>query len=268
MDDPNKFFNSVNTWRNDSQKFSETNSKLEELNSDLQSLPNEIKAAIGAYAEGGDYIAAFGVNGKLDFNKPFDKQDEDDVVKHYYPDKYNAIIKKLDNDDLTEEEAEERILELKDVAKEIYNRDQKGIENERAALIRKEQERVKTVKNSASSSVDYLKEQFPNFKSADLQRIKKILVDGNFDSHIYERNGAIKKDAAFRLAFYLHGDTILERVKGISKNKGITEANLEIAKKGNKQLNKNKSTSAIHKEQKAEDAISHLNVHMQSDPYS
>ena len=268
IDDESTFFNSVNKWRGDAQKFSETQGQLEELTEGIQSLPDQIKAAINAFAEGQDFVQAFGADGNLDFSKSFDKQDEDDIVKHYYPKKYKDIIKKLDDDDLTEEEAEERILFLKDAAEQVYKKDQKSIEDRRATLVKQEQEKLERVKETASSSVSHLKETFPNFKQSDLQKIKRALVDGNFDSLIYDRKGAIKKDAAIRLAFAFNYEKILDRERGVAENKGKTKANLEIASKGKKKLKKNKSTSGVQKENKAHEAIEHLSVHMEQDPYS
>jgi len=268
IDDESTFFNSVNKWRGDAQKFSETQGQLDELMEGIQSLPDQIKASINAFAEGQDYIQAFGADGHLDFSKSFDKQDEDDIVKHYYPNKYKDIIKKLDDDDLTEEEAEERILFLKDAAEQVYRKDQKSIEDRRAAMVKQEQEKLNKIKESASSSVSFLKDTFPNFKNSDLQKIRRALVDGNFDSLLYDRKGAIKKDAAIRLAFAFNYEKILERAKGVAENKGRSKANLEIASKGKKKLKKNKSTSGAQKENKAHEAIEHLSVHMQNDPYA
>jgi hypothetical protein len=48
IEDPNKFFTSVDKWRNDSQKQSETEGQLSELLEGIQSLPDNIKASIEA----------------------------------------------------------------------------------------------------------------------------------------------------------------------------------------------------------------------------
>jgi hypothetical protein len=266
IDDESKFFNSVNKWRSDAQKFSDTQSKYDELLDGMHSLPEEIKASINAYANGQDYIEAFGTQDRLDFKLDFQKQDEDAIVKHYYPKKYKSIIKRLDDDDLTEDEADERIKDLKDAAEQVYKRDQKSIEEKRATYVREEQERQKSLKESASGSVDFLRETFPNFKSSDLQRIKKTLVDGSFESLLYDRKGAVKQDAALRLAFALHYEQILNQEKEKAESKGKTKANLEIAGRGKKKLGKNKSAS-VKANEKAANAVSHLEDHFGDDPY-
>ena len=268
IEDESKFFNSVDKWRGDAQKYSEVEGQYNELQEGLSSLPDQIKSAINAFANGGDFIEAFGAEGRIDFSKNFEDQDEDDVARHYYKDDYNAIIKSLDDGDLSDEEADARIKLLSKASAQVYKRDKASIEDTRAGMIKEQQGRVKVVKETASSSVDFLKEKFPNFKQSDLQRIQRVLVDGNLESRFYNKDGSVKKEAAVKLAMAEYYENILERVKGVSENKGKTEANLDIAERGKKKLTKSKSTAAVQQERKAEDAVSHLSAHMQEDPYA
>ena len=268
IDDPNKFFSSVDKWRNDAQKQSETESQHSELLEGLQSLPDNIKASIEAYANGRDYIEAFGAKKGIDFSKDFGTQDEDEIVEYYYPEKYKKIMKKLNDGDLSDEEVDERVKDLYDIARSLYDRDKQSVEDRRAEMVRDQQDRGKRVKASATSSVDSLREEFPNFKSGDLQRIKKILVDGSVDSYLYNKDGSVKEEAAKRMAFFFFGDKILDKEKKVSKNKGKSEANLETVRRGKKKLKSNKSTSGAQQSSKAEESVSHLNTHFKSDPYA
>ena len=268
IEDPNKFFTSVDKWRNDSQKQSETEGQLSELLEGIQSLPDNIKASIEAYANGGDYVEAFGAKKGVDFSKDFSSQDEDEIVEYYYPEKYAKLMKKLNDGDLSDEEVDERVNDLYDIASSLYDRDKKSIEDRRADLVREQQERGKIVKSSASSSVDFLKKQFPNFKSGDLQRIKKVLVDGTAESYLYNKDGSIKEEAALKLAFFFHGEKILEKARDVSKKKGMSEANMETVRRGKKKLKSNKSTSGAQQSSQADDAVAHLQQHFKEDPYA
>ncbi len=267
IDDEGKFFGSVDKWRNDSQKLNEVQESNEELLEGLQSLPENIKAAINAYANGGDYHEAFGSVDRFNFNKEFEEQDKDNVVEHYFPEKYKNIVKKLNDDEITEEDAEERINDLADAAKALYKKDKKGIEDKRAELIRNEQVKIKKIKESVSGSVKYLEKSFPNFKPAEKQRIRQILVDGNPDSIFRNKDGSYKEDAAVRIAHALHYDKLTKKAESIAKNKGASEANLDLVNKGKKKLDKGKAAADSSKKEASLKAVEHLNSHFNKDPY-
>lgn len=262
-----KFFGSVDKWRNDSQKLTDVQEEKAELLEALASLPDNLKASINAFASGADYNEAFGSVNRFDFNRDFDDHKKDDIVNYYFPDKYKSIIKKLDEDDITEDVADERINDLADAAKALYKKDRKSIEDKRADLIRQEQVKTKKVKESVVSSVKNLEKQFPNFNSAEKQRIRQILVNGDTDSIFRNKDGSYKDDAALRLANALHYEKLNKRSASVAKNQGITEANLEIVNKSKKKLDKGKSSSAMQKEQVANKAVEHLSSHFNKDPY-
>lgn len=265
--DEGKFFASVDKWRTDSQKLNEVQDNNEELLEGLQSLPDNIKAAINAFAEGQDYHEAFGNVNRFNFNKEFKDQDKDDVVSHYFPDKYKVLMKKLEDEDLTEDEVEERINDLADAAEALYKKDKKGIEEKRADLIRKEQDRVKKMKESVNSSVKHLQKIYPNFRQAELQRIRQILVEGNPDSIFFNKDGSYKEDAAVRLANALHYSKLVKEVKNKAKNEGVSEANLEIVNKGKKKMDKSKAAAGGERKEAALKAVEHLTTQFRSDPY-
>lgn len=268
IDDEGKFFTSVDKWRNDSQKLSESKEQFDELVDGIQSLPQNLRDSIAAYANGKDHYEAFGSPERLNYDLDFEKQDIDDIAEKYFPDDYAEVLAKLKEGDLDEDDADAEIKKLAKHSERLYINDKKSLDTKRADYIREEKARVVRIKESANSSVENLKKEFPSFKPSDLQKIKKVLVDGTADSIIYNNDGSVKEQAAKKLALALFGDSILEREKGKATNKGKTDANIEHVKKGNKKMKKSRSASGIQKDREVHEAVSHLDEHFTNDPYA
>ena len=58
--DANKFFESVDTWRNQAQQGAELERTYEALSADLQALPADLKMGIQLWSNGEDHATAFG----------------------------------------------------------------------------------------------------------------------------------------------------------------------------------------------------------------
>ena len=93
------------------------------------------------------------------------------------------------------------------------------------------------------------------------------MVDGNPDSIFRNKDGSYKEDAALRLAYALNYEKLTKRSESIAKNKGVTEANLDIVNKSKKKLEKGKAATVTQKQQMAEKAVEHLSSLAAKDPY-
>lgn len=71
---PETFFSSVDTWRNQAQEGSELKKEYEALTSDLNAMPYELRLGIQMWANGEDFSKAFDASGRLDFSGDFGKQ--------------------------------------------------------------------------------------------------------------------------------------------------------------------------------------------------
>ena len=268
IDDPQKFFSSVDTWRNQAQEGADFKGRFNEMEEGLASLPNPIKSAISAYANGQDWNDAFGASeSRLDFSENFDNQDKEAVVQHYFREKYTKLQDKLEEESIDEEDFAERYDELHDFSLKLFQNDKNGFENKRAEYI-KDQDRIEEARSgSIKSSVTALKDEYPNFSQADLQRVEQRMVDGNIDEAFYEKDGSYKQGAAEMMAFAMYGKRIMKAILNRATKDGASKANETIVNRGNKKMRKGSKNTSPEATQNA-DAISHLNSHFDDDPYS
>lgn len=267
--DADTFFNSVDNWRKDAQKAAEVSRDLQDMNEGIQSLPQEIKDSIAAYASGEDYYSAFTKAGeRINFGRDFKEQEKESVVRHYYTKKLEKLEERFDDGQIDEDEFDERIEDLHDAAKRLYERDKKEYEKQRAELIASEERNLESFKNSAVSSVDSLKSQFPDFSKKNLQRVHQRLVNGRIEDLFYDKNGNYKPEAAKMVAYAEFGDSLVEKRIGRAKIEGESKANEEIVLRGDKKPKKSKKSQTQQKQKEAVDAISHLQSSFNKDPYS
>ena len=268
IDDPNKFLNSVDTWRNQAQEGTEYREKFDEIEEGLISLPGPIKSAISAFANGEDWNNAFGsTQSRLDYSDVFTSQDKEAVVQHYFGEKYEKLQDKLEDESIDEEDFAERYDELYEFSEKFFENDRKGFDKQRAKYT-EEQDRIEEVRSgSIKSSVESLKKEYPNFSKADLQRVEQRMVDGNIEEPFYEKDGSYKAEAAEMMAFAMYGKRIMKALLNRATKDGTSSANETIVQRGNKKMRKaSKNTSPEGKQNV--DAVSHLNSHFDDDPYS
>jgi hypothetical protein len=267
LNDVSGFFDTVDTWRNQAQKGSKAQGDLDEITEGLQSLPKEIKSAIDAFANGEDFFKAFNsTGGRLDFDVDFAKQDKEVIVKHYYAEQVEKLAQKMESGDLDDVEYDERIDMLYSSAERLFNSDQKMFSERRAEILQKEEDFYEDFKNSAISSVDTLKEQYPNFSGKELQKVRQRLVDGNIESLFVNKDGVYTEEAAKMVAFALYGESVMQSLIDRAERKGESNANEKLVRRGNEKPRASKTQRRQQSE--AMDSISHLTGQFSDDPYS
>jgi hypothetical protein len=267
LEDVSTFFEKVDTWRNQSQSGAENSKQLEELNEGLQNLPSEIKSAIQAFANAEDYKSAFNsASSKVNYDDDFKNQDKEGIVSHYFKEEIAEIKESLDDGDIDDDDYEDKVELLYKSARKLFESDKKMVVNRRAEIMREQEDSEKNFKGSVVSSVEKLKQQFPNFSKKDLQKVRQRLVDEDIESLFYNKDGTYKEEAAEMMAFSMFGKQVMESLLGRAKKDGISKANETIVKRGNKkprqgQTQRKQSTEAL-------DSISHLQGQFSKDPYS
>jgi hypothetical protein len=261
------FFNTVDTWRNQSQEGAKAKSELDDLTEGLSALPKELKAAIHAYANAEDYIAAFNSTGaRLNYDEPYSKQDKEVVLQHYFGDKLSSLKERLEDGDIDDIDYEERVDLLFDSGHKLFEQDKKMMTERRAELMREQEDLEENLRSSALSSVEQLKEKFPNFSRSEMQRIRQRLVDGDIESLFYNEDGTFNEDAAERLAFSMYGSKVFDNLIQKAEMRGQSQANEKIVKRGNKSPRSRKGQRSVQN-QEAMGAVSHLNSQFKDDPY-
>jgi len=268
IEDPSKFFSSADQWRQDSQQLSELSKTHDEVLHDLRNLPAPIKDAIVAYSNAEDYQSAFmNSGGRLNYDMDFRDQERDVIVKHYFSDKLDKLYVKLNEGDIDEDDYEERVDDLFDSSKRLYEADQREFDEKRAEIIARNEREVQSMQKSALSSVESLKKAYPDFSKADFQRVKQRLVDGNIEGLFFNEDGTYKAEAAEMLAMAMYGSSVIASLLEEAELRGATEANKAIVQRGDKKPKTKASVKSAAKA-KAMDQISHLTQEFRSDPYA
>lgn len=266
IDDPSKFFSSVDTWRSQAQEGAESTKEYEALSTDLQSLPGEIKQSIQLWANGGDYTEAFNSNLRLDFSESFKDQDSENLVQHYLEDEYNELVDKYNDDKLDDDEFEDRVNLLARTTKRMFNQDRDSAEKEREDFAKQQKAEYDNLKKSASLSVKNLTNEYPDFSRSEIGKIKSFLVNGRVEELFMDSNGVYKDDAAELLAYAMYGKKMINSAKSTAERRGESKANLKTVDSSPKSVRRQKSSSQERATKL--DAVGHLSSAFKKDPYA
>lgn len=266
IQDPSKFFSSVDTWRSQAQEGAEASKEYDALSTDLQALPHEIKQSIQIWANGGDYTEAFSGNSRLDFSDDFRNQDPENLVQHYLEDEYNELVDMYNDDKLDDDGFDDRIELLARTTKRMFNQDRDSIEREREDFAQQQRDEYENLKKTANLSVKNLKEEYPDFSRSEIGKIQNLLVKGRVDDLFMDSNGGYKEDAAEILAYAMYGKKMLESVRKSSERRGESKANLKTVDSSPKSVRRQKSSD--QKRGVNLDAVGHLSSAFKKDPYA
>jgi flagellar motility protein MotE (MotC chaperone) len=265
IEDPSTFFTSVDTWRSQAQEGATAQKKYDAIAADIQNLPPDLRNSISLWADGEDYTSPF-VNGeRLSFEADFKDQDVDSLVQHYLPDEYNDLIDSFENDEITEEVLDDKLALLARTTRKMFTDEKKALETERAQYTEKQQNAHKLLKESALGSVEALSKSYPNFRKAELNKVRNILVEGKVDDFLYNPDGTYTEEAAELVANMLFGGKMREQLVKRAKRQGESEANQKIVDSSPKKLKKQKS--ANQKGGLNPKAVEHLTPVFERNPY-
>ena len=266
IDDPSKFFSSVDTWRSQAQEGVESTKEYDALSSDLQALPNEIKQSIQLWANGSDYTEAFNSNLRLDFSGSFRDQDPENLVQHYLEDEYNELVDKYNDDKLDDDSFEDRVNLLARTTKRMFNQDKDSIEKEREDFANQQKAEYENLKKSATLSVKNLTNEYPDFSRSEIGKIKSLLVNGRVDELFMDSNGVYKDDAAELLAYAMYGKKMMKSAQSRAERRGESKANLKTVDSSPKSVRRQKSSNQDRAAKL--DAVGHLAPAFKKDPYA
>lgn len=222
-----KFFESVKTWRNDSQAYAKTKAEYENIVSVLENTPSDILEAIQKYHKGEDYMKAFENRPAFNFDLPVEKQDIEALVKHYYPNEFA-------DEDFKEGNETPALKIARQASIDKYNYTKTARDNERATRESNAAKQLETIKSSVSSSVNYLKQSFPEAENDVVTDIAKTLEGGiqKVAELLYNNDGTVKPEAAEMLMMLKHGKSEISRMMQITANQTESRVNEEIVSRG------------------------------------
>ena len=227
-----KLVEAFNKQRTNAQKATELEKYKEDIETAFAEMPPEIVKAIEAYNNGSDWkqaiMSAPGL--KLDFNKDLESQDRWALIEAYAP------------DELTQEEFEDdpnskEVLRLLRVAEKAFRLDKQQNDRQVAEAKRVQTEREKSFKNSALSSLEQVKADFPGIDDKELKKLEKVLTGGGLGSEFFNKDGTYRVDAAKKLALIQYAPTEIERLskkltKLQQKNKELSDQLAGVVSRG------------------------------------
>lgn len=222
-----KFFESAKKWRNDSQAYEKTKAEFDNIVAVLDETPSEIIEAMKLYHSGQDYMKAFENRPKFNLDLPVEKQDINELVKHYFPGKFA-------NEDFEEENASPALEIAKQAAIDKYNYSKVTRDSQRADVEKRANDRLQNIKTSVDGSVNYLKQSFPDADEEAVTQISSTLEGGiqKVAELLYNNDGTVKQDAAKKLMMLLHGEQEISRMMKIAANQAESRANEDIVTRG------------------------------------
>ena len=266
VNDVNKFFTSVDTWRNQAQKASEQAKELEMISNDLQALPPEIKTAVNLWANGEDYNEVFKIQERLDFSDDFKSQDSENLVQHYLKDQYNELVEKWEDDLIDDDEFDDKIKLLAGSTRRMFNSDKEALEKEREQYLEDQRTYNSRMKKSAMLSVENLSKTYPNFSKSELSKVRNVLVQGKVDDLFVNSDGTYNEEAAELIAYAMYGKRMMESVTKIAERRGESKANQKIVDSSPSSVRRQKSPGSARGINT--DAVQHLSGMFKSDPYA
>lgn len=235
-----KLVEAYNKQRANAQKATELEKFKEEIETAFAEMPPEIVKAIEAYNNGQDWKDAIKSSPalKLDFNKDLDSQNKWALIEAYAP------------DELTQEEFEDdpnsrEVQRLLRVAEKSFQLDKQQNDRQVAEAKRVQETKVKTFRDSALSSLEQVKADFPGMDEKELKKLEKTLTGGGLGSEFFNKDGTYRADAAKKLALIQYAPTEIERLsKKLSKlqqkNKELSDQLAGVVSRGRDTINDEK----------------------------
>lgn len=267
VNDVNKFFSSVDAWRNQAQEGSEVKKDFEALSADLQAMPPEIKMAVQLWANGEDHMSAFEMHNRLDFSTDFGEQGVENLVQHYLPEEYDDLVSDYENGKIDDDDFEDKMILLAKSTKRMFAEDKKALDEEREQFHNRQKNEFQVMKKSALLSVENLSKAYPSFSKSEISKIRNILVEGKVDNLFMNADGSYNDDAAELVAYAMYGKKMLESVKKIAERKGESKVNQKLVDSSPKSIKKSKSTGG-GAQGVPMDMIGHLSGVFKGDPYA
>jgi hypothetical protein len=227
-----KLVEAFNKQRTNAQKATELEKYKEDIETAFAEMPPEIVKAIEAYNNGSDWKQAImsAPALKLDFNKDLESQDKWALIEAYAP------------DELTKEEFEDdpnsnQVLRLLTIAEKNFRLDKQQNDRQVAEAKRVQNERQTAFKNSALSSLEQVKADFPGIDDKELKKLEKVLTGGGLGSEFFNKDGTYRVDAAKKLALIQYAPTEIERLskkltKLQQKNKELSDQLAGVVSRG------------------------------------
>lgn len=214
-----KFLDSVDKWRKDSTQFSDAKTQAEQYEQLLNELPSDVFKSIQAFYSGQDWREPLkNINTGLDFKKDATQQDIVTLVNSFDENGKKWTLEELnDPENVAANYAKQSAIKS-------FNQKKTEYEYERTTVSDQVKRQQQAYASSVSSSVESLKNTLPKLDQATENQLTEILNGGNLNTLFLNNDGTVKKEAAERLLYALHGKETLEEMRKRAMAEGKTQA--------------------------------------------
>ena len=212
IDDPTKFFSSVDTWRTQAQNAEKVQTELDNINDSFAKMPESLFNAYTLWANGEPWEGAVKGVGVLNFDKAFNEYDPHTIVNHYLPGDFTR-------EDFTGEQKDSNtVKQALSLAKSRYETDKQAIEGQRANHVEDAKAQQELIKSSAISSVESLQKSFPSMGKTELKKVQSIMNGGDLTGLFFDKKGGYVDDAAEKIAMVLYAKKDIANANKRSKS--------------------------------------------------
>lgn len=218
-------------------KFIENQSQLTEVQGENQnlkdyklvfeSLPADIFDVVHAYLNDKDYRQAMRsyASSYVDFTQPFDKQELQNVMNHYYPGKFSA-------EDFEDVDNDPKMKQLITVTQERFNNDASRIEKQKTEYTNSLNERKQLYEQQYKVAIDNLKKQ--DFANDRVVKDVSNILKGGLGAIVglfTDEKGNLSADAGEKLSYLLYSKDAINYYANLASKKASKKAVSEHVEK-------------------------------------
>jgi hypothetical protein len=229
--DVNTLLSSYKELSSKATEYETVKSQNEQLITGLSNLDPDLIKAIEIYEQGGDFRSYISSRPSLDYKKSATEISKIDLIKAYFPEDLSQDdIEGSDKDsDYYDEKTEKYVNRLHKEAINKFNEEKKEWSERGEKDLAKANEYTQHYEKSVKTSLNSVKEFFPDAPTTYIKSIEDKLMKNGIQSLFYDEKGFLKQDAAARFVRASDdGGNLITQLQKIAYDKAKTEANLDI----------------------------------------
>lgn len=230
LSEVSKFIESSQKWRKESQKATEVENKYKELETALVNAPKELFAAFSAYAKGEDWKSAIGATqNSIDFSKPASAYKPEDLVKHYFKDKFTE-----EDFSASPEDQSDAFKIAMDAAITKFEAQKQSYDNQVLSKKQMAEQAIAAYKSSVESSLKLVKSDFPDMDDNIFNDVQSVMNGGQqaILSLFLNQDGTVKPEAARAILLAKYNDDVLGTIATTAAHVAESTLNEEILTRG------------------------------------
>ena len=170
-------------------------------------LPEPLFEALELAEQGKDWKTPLKtLDAKIDFNKPYENNNEMEIVQHYFPN--------ITADEYSKRAENAVVQRAIEISKQSFTSDSKRVSADRDKITQNLETRNKAVKASVDTSLVSLQKKYPGLKEGEIQKIQKLMVSGEYKNLFLNPDGSFTDEAAANIAMAMFGETEIKKLLG------------------------------------------------------